>query len=276
MSTTIENPLMNLTAPQQKFLSKDQIRELAGSIFTDKPKKGVSEHYTHIPTEQIIDDMATLGWQVVDAKQVRARAKGGVGYQKHLVVFRNPDIKIKGNDVVYPQILLTNSHDGKNAFTFQAGLFRLICSNGLVIATDTFGKVAIRHMGYKFEELQTRIHAMVKELPLTIESLNKMKETELNDKQIKKFAKECLEHRFGEGMKNITIDLEAFVRETRPEDKGNNVWVVYNRIQEKLIHGDFEYRFGAKLRKARKIKNFRQDLDLNKKLFSSALELVAA
>jgi hypothetical protein len=131
-------------------------------------------------------------------------------------------------------------------------------------------------MGYKFEELQTKIHNMVKELPLTLESLNKMKETELNDKQIKEFASVCLEHRFGEGMKNITIDLDDFVRETRPEDKGNNIWVVYNRIQEKLIHGDFEYKFGAKLRKARKIKNFRQDLDLNKKLFSSALELVAA
>ena len=37
-------------------------------------------------------------------------------------------------DTVYPQILLTNSHDGKNAFTFTAGLFRLICENGLVIA----------------------------------------------------------------------------------------------------------------------------------------------
>ena len=37
-------------------------------------------------------------------------------------------------DTVFPQILLTNSHDGKNAFTFTAGLFRMICENGLVLS----------------------------------------------------------------------------------------------------------------------------------------------
>ena len=63
-----------------------------------------------------------------------------MGFQKHLVVFRNNDIIIEGkdNDTVYPQVLLTNSHDGKNAFTFTAGLFRLVCENGLVISTQEF------------------------------------------------------------------------------------------------------------------------------------------
>jgi hypothetical protein len=76
-----------------------------------------------------------------------------VGYQKHLVVFRNNDVVINGKDgdTVYPQILLTNSHDGKNSFSFQAGLFRMICENGLVIATKQFEAMKIRHMGYDFE-----------------------------------------------------------------------------------------------------------------------------
>ena len=43
----------------------------------------------------------------------------------------------KDGDTVFPQVLLTNSHDGKNAFTFTAGLFRMICENGLVISTST-------------------------------------------------------------------------------------------------------------------------------------------
>ena len=56
----------------------------------------------------------------------------------------------QGNEfvgTVFPQILLTNSHDGKNSFQFQAGLYRLICSNGLVIADTQFEAVKIRHMG---------------------------------------------------------------------------------------------------------------------------------
>ena len=42
-----------------------------------------------------------------------------------------------------------------------------------------------------------------------------------------------------------------------------------------LLEGDFEYVSGVKMRKARKIKNFKQDLDVNKKLFEVAKEFVA-
>ena len=52
------------------------------------------------------------------------------------------------------KLMLTNSHDGKNSFQFQAGLYRLICSNGLVIADEQFESVKMRHMGYSFEDLQ--------------------------------------------------------------------------------------------------------------------------
>jgi hypothetical protein len=33
---------------------------------------------------------------------------------------------------------------------------------------------------------------------------------------------------------------------------------------------------GAKIRKARKVKNFKQDLEINQKLFAMAAELIAA
>ena len=70
-------------------------------------------------------------------------------------MFRNPDVVINGDDgdTVFPQVLLTNSHDGKNAFTFTAGLFRMVCANGLVVSTKEFENVKMRHMGYTFEDL---------------------------------------------------------------------------------------------------------------------------
>jgi hypothetical protein len=61
----------------------------------------------------------------------------------------------------------------------------------------------------------------------------------------------------------------------RPEDKGSDLWTVFNRVQENIMEGNFPYRtLTGKVRQARKIKNFKQDLDLNKQLFSKALELV--
>jgi hypothetical protein len=267
---------MPLDLNNNTFLTAPEIREKASSIFTTTSAPGTSQKYSHISTKQIIDDMEELGWGVVDAKQVRARK--GEGFQKHLVVFRNNDLFIEGadGDNVFPQILLTNSHDGKNAFTFTAGLFRLICENGLVISTQEFENMKIRHYGYDFNELQTVINTMVNALPLAVESMNRFKQTQLAQEQILEFARKAVQVRFGEEQaQNIAIDYNALTTATRPEDRGTDLWSVFNVIQEKITQGMFEYQSGAKVRKARKIKNFRQDLDLNAKLYELAAEFVA-
>lgn len=260
------------------FMSDDQIKEIAPAVFTQKPSDEVSKHYTHIPTTKVINDMRTLGWDVVDVKEVKARKAKTRGVQKHMVVFRNPDVVINGEDgdTVFPQILLTNSHDGKNAFTFTAGLFRLICENGLVISTTQFEDVKMRHMGYTFEDLQVNIREMVEKLPLTVESMNKMKEIEMGEKAALDFAKRALETRFDEKQMNrIQVDLNELLKPVREEDYGKDVWSIFNVVQEKIIEGDFQYIAGSKVRKARRVKNFNQDQKINKELFELALEYVA-
>jgi hypothetical protein len=226
-------------------------------------------HYTHIPTERVIDDMAALGWNVVDAKQVRARKNQG--FQKHMLIFGNPEIVINGKDgdTVFPRILLTNSHDGKTAFSFMAGLFRLVCENGLVISDEEFGSMKIRHMGYDFESLQTTINEIVEKLPLTVECMNKLKEKQLTQEQKEHFALAALGLRFDTN--NKTFNMEELLQPTRKEDEGNDLWSVYNVIQEKLVNGMVDYRNGNKQRKARRIKNFQQDIKINSELYELAL-----
>jgi hypothetical protein len=135
----------------------------------------------------------------------------------------------------------------------------------------------MRHLGYTFEELQVRIKEMVERLPLTVESMNKMKGIQLDEKQAVDFALKALATRFNEDeMKRIKVDAKELLKPTRPEDKGNDLWSVFNVIQEKIIEGDFTYNTGSKTRKARKIKNFNQDLKVNKELFAVAAEFIAA
>lgn len=268
-----------LDIQNSQFINKSEIKNRAKSIFTEKGAPNVSDKYAHISTEKIIDDMALLGWGVVDAKEVKARKADTVGFQKHLVVFRNNEIQItsEDGDNVFPQILLTNSHDGKNAFTFTAGLFRLVCENGLVVSSREFENMKIRHYGYTFEELQETIKTMVEKLPLTVESLNKFRSIELGQDQMLDFAKKALETRFTEDeLETIKIDLKDLLTPTRKEDNGSDLWSVYNVVQEKLVHGMFNYQYGTKVRKARKIKNFNKDLELNEKLYDLALEYVPA
>ena len=223
--------------------------------------------------------MEMLGWKPVDAKEVKARKKETIGYQKHLIVFRNDDVVINGEDgdTVFPQILLTNSHDGKNSFQFTAGLFRMICENGLVIADTEFEDVKMRHMGYTFDDLQSMIKDMVEKLPLTVESMNRMKNVELEEEKVLDLAKSLLDIRV-EGTDN-TYDpsaIEEVLEVQRKKDEGMGLWEVFNRVQENIIEGNFEYNtIGGKSRQARIIKNFKQDMKVNSKMFEQALEFVA-
>ena len=257
-----------------EFKSLEELKEIAPSIFTTKGSNNVSEKYSHIPTDRVIKDMELLGWGVVDAKEVKARRD--VGFQKHLVVFRNNDVVINGKDgdTIYPQVLLTNSHDGKNSFTFTTGLYRMICENGLVVADTEFDVIKIRHMGYDFDTLQDTIKEIISKLDLTVESMNKMKETELNEEQMFNLAKSFLDMRVEGTSNKYTKDaIDAVLEVQRKEDEGNMLWEVFNRVQENIIEGNFEYTtLGGKNRQARIIKNFKQDQELNKKMFARALE----
>lgn len=267
-----------------QFKSLEELKEIAPSIFTKKGSDKTSSKYTHIPTDRVIKDLELLGWGVVDAKEVNARQDKG--YQKHLVVFRNPDVSINKKstnvdgevfeDIVFPQILVTNSHDGKNSFKFQAGLYRMVCENGLVIADQQFEDYTIRHMGYDFEALQGVIKDMISNLDLTVESMNKMRKIELDENQQFEFAKKLLDIRV-EGTDNLYREEQIgdILVPQRKEDFGDDLWSVFNRVQENIVEGNFKY-YNAKTlgteRQARPIKNFKQDMDVNKKLFSAALE----
>ena len=99
---------------------------------------GLSRHYSFVPTMNVVRDLQTMGWECVNAQQVKARKKSTDGYQKHMLTFEHPKYKVEGVEE-YPQLLLTNSHDGGNAFQLSAGIFRLVCSNGLVIKTEDYG-----------------------------------------------------------------------------------------------------------------------------------------
>ena len=253
-----------------KFLTKEEIQAQAPAVASTQAASNVSDKYVHVPTMDLVDDMAKLGWGVSDVKQVGSK-KGLNKFKKHLVTFRNESIVIKGDDgeTVYPQILLTNSHDGLSSFQFRAGLFRLVCSNGLVIATEDFGQMRIRHKGYSFEELKKTVMELVEELPVTVETLNKFREVVLSEEQKHELAMKAIGIRFGEN--GAEVDVQEILKPTRKEDEGSDLWTVFNVIQEKMVRGKFKYKtIKGRNKTARTIKNFNRDVKLNEELYQLA------
>ena len=267
------------------YLSKEQLQQLVPVAFATEPTNpNVSTKYLHVNTETIIDDLATLGWKPVTAAMRKSRGKDTI-FSKHMISFQNPDIMIKGKegDDAFPRIIMTNSHDGFNAFQFKVGIFRLVCSNGLVIADEEFSDFKIRHKGYTFDELRNVVNQAVKDLPNKVEVLNKMKAKELTQEEKNKLALDAMLIRAGitpdsKEAKKFEYDeetIEDILEPTRDEDKGNDLWRVFNVVQEKITQGGFSAALiGAKVRKVRKIKSFEKDLKINQDLFKLATALV--
>jgi hypothetical protein len=257
------NELNTTTMMSNKTYSLEQIKQIAPSVFTTDKAPHLSDKYIQTPTSRVVEDLMKLGWQVTKAQEVKARK--GKGFQKHIIVFRNPDIMIKGKngDDSFPQILLTNSHDGKAAFNFRVGIFRLVCSNGLVISDADFSNVSIRHTNYTFESLQTQIGEVIAKLPGLVQKINLFKSKILTQVQMNDFATKAATLRTKQVVN--AMDLLNSVRE---QDKGDDLWVVFNRVEEKLTNGGFNY--GRKNRKLRSIKSFQKDVELNEKLWELA------
>ena len=246
---------------------------------------GLSKHYSFVPTMKVVNDLRELGYECVDATQVKARKKSTNGYQKHMLTFEHPDHKVEGSEE-YPQILLTNSHDGGNAFTLSAGIFRLVCSNGLVIKTEDYGSARLVHKGYSFEAVQKLVKEFEETISEVLTKITAMKKVELTKEQQIEFAKKAALLRFTAKSYNEdniadVVSIDDLLNVDRKEDAGNGLYEVFNRVQESLIQGKYLYATNGKVdrqvgkaRKARPIKNFKQSIDVNKKLSELAFELV--
>ena len=276
---------------KHQALSDDDIRVVCPVAFKETMSSkeirnlGLSKHYSFVPTSNVINDLRSMGWECVDAKQVKARKKSTRGYQKHMITFEHPKYKVEGAEE-YPQLLLTNSHDGGNAFQLSAGIFRLVCSNGLVIKTEDYGTARLVHKGYSFEAVQKLVNEFVETIDETLTRITAMKEVELNKVQQMEFAKQAALLRFtaksyNEDNIGDVVDLDDLLNVERKEDAGNGLWEVFNRVQESLVNGKYNYASNgkvnaadAKVRKARPIKNFKQSIDVNKKLSELAFAYV--
>ena len=271
------------------FMTKEEIRAKAPYVFAEKPTNpGVSDRYVFASTETIIDDMDKLGWKVVQCKQQRANKNSNVR-SFHMVAFQNPEVVItrdgKDGEVVdsYPQIILVNSHDGFNSFKFMIGIFRCVCSNGLILATEQFEKITIRHINYTFDELRKIVAESIGKVEEHISVMNEMREFELTEEQRHEFALNALAIRTGKEVSEVECKItkdqvDELLKPERDEDEGTNLWAVFNVLQEKITKGAFRYgktKLG-KPRKARPITGPAKDIEVNQGLFRYATSYLRA
>jgi hypothetical protein len=275
------------------FLSMDDLRKACPAAFKTTPTNpDVSERYVHANTATVVNDLAKLGWYPVQAKQCRPK-KNSKGIRSfHMIAFQNPDVKIckpvtnvagETTEVVdsYPRIILTNSHDGFNSFKFMVGLFRLVCSNGLVMCSDEMVNMSIRHINYDFETLRFVVTNAIEQVPYIVNTMNTMKNTKLSENEKRELATAVVKIRKDiEDNEKFTIDeatIMDILEPVRDEDNSDDLWTIFNICQEKMIKGGFQSTGkNDKVRKQRKITSIKKDVEYNQRLWEIATRFMPA
>lgn len=265
------------------FLTTDEIRKVCPMAFHTAPTNpNVSDKYVQANTATVIDDLSKMGWYPVQAKQCRGKKNSSGVRSFHMVAFQNPNVRIiktldNGEKVVdtYPRIILTNSHDGFNSFKFMLGLFRLVCSNGLVVCNNQMVDMSIRHINYDFEELRKVVASAIAEVPNIVNTMNDMRKTILNEEEKVSIAKEVIKIRKGlNSDEMIEVDKEVIddiLKPLREEDKKHDLWTIFNICQEKMIKGGFNLLSKTnKMRKQRNITSIKKDTEFNQRLWHTA------
>lgn len=246
-------------------------REKYPSIFAEGPSPLVSPKYQFIKTSDVLESLSEIGWVPREMSEVRARKPHTLGFQKHLIRLTNPgwspEVEV-GEEL--PEIILTNSHNGKNSFSFRVGIYRMVCSNGLVIPTEELTNITVKHVGSMKSQVEEAVERMNSTFPSIYTDIQRMKNKKLNSSQISSFSREAIKTRSITLEKSSPSGYQEILSVQRPEDEGNTLWKVYNRIQENLMEGNLQIETRRGNRKVSPVKSIDREIKMNEGLWTLA------
>lgn len=210
----------------------------APAVFAEASRPGLSPRYGFVSTATLVDMFILAGWQVRRAFQTFPRIRDRIPYAKHVVELANPALP-KLTDGAEPRLLLLNSHNGETSLRTMFGVFRLVCTNGLIVAASSMLGAAIRHTSNAASIAHAHTESMAAAIPMVAHRIEQMRTRHLSYDERHRFAVEALALRFGTGARVGPTDVLAPRRE---EDRGHDAWTVFNVVQENLVRGGVQYR----------------------------------
>lgn len=239
------------------MISLNSLRERVPAIFTKTPSPKVSDRYSFADSEYYLQKFIDADWTIHSARQVSKSE-----YAPHQVVLRNKDIATVGD--LLPQLMFTNSHNGIKKMTVDTGIYRLVCSNGLVVPTSITQSLSIKHLDLGDSTTDTIVNSFYEKVPIIMNNIDRMRNKILTNDEIDNFTYNALQIRFTNA---VGININDVVKPLRIEDNSDDLWTVFNVVQEKLIRGGIQL---PSKRRSRPINNFVNDNNINTKLWELA------
>ena len=286
------------------FLTNEEIQQRAPAVFAHGAANHVSDKYGNFDSTTAIAVMAENNYFPVQAAQIKGQTVKSEMYGQHLLAFaKNDPVSVEDQ----PEIVFYNSHDAGSSMRLFAGMYRFICSNGIV-AGDGFDQRLVHY--------QSNVSSFEKMVASTADSLEglseitaEMKSKTLSDTAQAEFAEAALATRFDsyrdfqsvfsmdDGKRERSVFTSGTVKQAlmprRNGDFNNDAWTVFNRVQEAVLRGGNYFnplmvvgdstrkRFGGKYKirstkNVRPIKSIRSHVETNRALWDIGQNMLMA
>lgn len=208
----------------------------------------------YIPTIEVIGMLQNDGWLLKGVAEQRGNNRK---ISSNYVQMHHPDFSLKnklGKTEAVSSLTISNSCNGNKPLTMNLGIYRQVCSNG-AIAFDQHGEqTQIKHTEINARDLQKFIQSVNNKTDKVLESFGILQNKNMTIEQAREFAFNAAKLRYSED--DITeLTINDLLSVNRIEDESNDLWTVFNRVQENLTAD---------------VSNFNIDIMLNKQLSSLA------
>lgn len=248
-----------------RILDIETIRQVAPSVYAEKPADHVSQDYKFVNTGEVLNTLRNEGWGPVFANQQKVRIPGRSNGTKHMVLLRQLESKPEALALggLIPTMQLINSHDWSSRFEASFGMYRLVCGNGLLAAGAQFASFSIRHdtVAEDIQKILGRFNSYSSKM---MECADRWSQISVTDNFANRYAMDAARIRFGQDANSDHATSLLTVR--RSEDAPLNLWNLYNTVQENALKGGNKQ--GGMKRRSREITNIGKSVEVNSELFT--------
>jgi len=246
-------------------LSNDVMAHYAPSVVATEAHESRGDKYAFIPTIEVIDGLRKEGFQPYEIRQTQTRDVGRRSHTKHMVRLRHESAITTKAEVA--EIILLNSHDGSSSYQLMSGVFRFVCSNGL-IAGDVFNDIRIRHSGRIVDDVIEGATRVLHDTYMIMERIDAYKAISLSPAEQTAFGAAALQLRWGD---SAPVSTRGVLQANRWADEASDLWTTFNRAQENLVKGGVSGKASTGRRlTTRAVGGVTENVKLNKALWTLA------
>jgi hypothetical protein len=268
----------SLRARGNEILSEEALRKFVPSLYAEAPHDSRSERYAYIPSIAVMAGLQKEGFLPVAARQSNPRDEGRREHTKHMVRFRYQGTSLLAVGDTVPEIVLVNSHDGTSSYNLMAGLFRLVCLNGMVVNAGNIANVRVQHSGKSEKIVQDVIEGAYTVLSESVKALDAPKnwsQLQLTHGEREILAEGAHTLRFADAEGNVETPIKPtqLLVPRRYADNPKDLWTTFNVIQENVMRGGLsawgrDANNRPRRSTTRQVNGIDQDVRLNKALWT--------